>query len=886
MVKITEFGKREEEEEEEEEEEGGGRRERMVYSGSSSESESEDAGTATSSEEEEEEREVWRGSSMETAMEEVAPTTMKASLKGGGGGGGGGGDGGQSKNWLVILDDVAIAPRWYERFKVRLGRGIIEDFQNRREWYVDDWRIGKVNKTKTGGDSGTGVGMTTETAVASGNSQTTDRPGLVKLLAPSTYIFLASFVPALAFGQQLSDKTSGKLGVVQVLASTCIAGFIQSVFGGQPLMIVGVAEPIVLIYGYMYKFAKKQDNLPFLPWASIVLIYTGILQMIIASINLCDAVHRITRFSGEIFGLLIAGLFLQQAITGLVQEFDDVENPSYAWRSVNGLWSLFLAFGLLYTALMLTAARGWRFFNSGIRRVLSDYGAALMVVVWTGVSYIPDGFPKNIPRRVVAPDLWDENNNGNWSILTKLNEVPAAHWASALVPAIIIVVLFYFDHNVSAQLASSGDMGVKKPKAFHYDFLIAGITNLLMGLLGLPPTNGVLPQSPMHTRALIYKVKANKKRKDSMLKMLKKTASSIRRAVSFKNVPVAVESTDGGSKSSHTKASHSGDDQGVSATDERVTFDVAETRVSNFAQSMFIFVTMFLTAAIRCIPRSVLWGYFAYMSIESLPGNQLWDRCLLMVTDPRRYGAGGGAGHENTQHLFIRTVKFKTIILFTLLQLALLGGLWGITQAGIFGVTFPLFIMSLVPLRDYVIPKIFMEADLEELDSPEAVDEVAADVPHEDPPSMLATAAATGSTTVADPPATWASPGDEEAGGRGHKLSSPADDSSSSDASDEDEENYRGGVDHYYTTGEFTGRAGHQLTKVATRRTAERRARRHEEALQTAHALQAAAAAATATSPSAADIPTLRRRRHRPPPPSPSHHPSHVTYDDESPPIV
>ena len=59
---------------------------------------------------------------------------------------------------------------------------------------------------------------------------------------------------------------------------------------------------------------------------------------------------------------------------------------------------------------------------------------------------------------MVAPDLWDENNNGNWSILSKLGEVPGKHWASALVPAIIIVVLFYFDHNVSAQLASSGDM--------------------------------------------------------------------------------------------------------------------------------------------------------------------------------------------------------------------------------------------------------------------------------------------------------------------------------------------------------------------------------------------------------------------------------------------
>lgn len=88
----------------------------------------------------------------------------------------------------------------------------------------------------------------------------------------------------------------------------------------------------------MYKFAKGEDDLPFLPWCSIVLMYTGVLQMVIAAVNWCDAVHRITRFSGEIFGLLIAGLFLQQAIMGLVQEFDQVDYPVYSWRVVNGTY--------------------------------------------------------------------------------------------------------------------------------------------------------------------------------------------------------------------------------------------------------------------------------------------------------------------------------------------------------------------------------------------------------------------------------------------------------------------------------------------------------------------------------------------------------------------
>jgi len=56
--------------------------------------------------------------------------------------------------------------------------------------------------------------------------------------------------------------------------------------------------------------------------------------------------------------------------------------------------------------------------------------------------------------------------------------------------------------DVSAQLAQTADFALKKPPAYHYDFMLQGINTLMMGLLGLPPTNGVLPQAPMHTRSL------------------------------------------------------------------------------------------------------------------------------------------------------------------------------------------------------------------------------------------------------------------------------------------------------------------------------------------------------------------------------------------------
>lgn len=47
----------------------------------------------------------------------------------------------------------------------------------------------------------------------------------------------------------------------QIVTACAISGALQSLVGGQPLMIVGVAEPIVLVYAYMYvSYGSCADN--------------------------------------------------------------------------------------------------------------------------------------------------------------------------------------------------------------------------------------------------------------------------------------------------------------------------------------------------------------------------------------------------------------------------------------------------------------------------------------------------------------------------------------------------------------------------------------------------------------------------------------------------
>lgn len=64
---------------------------------------------------------------------------------------------------------------------------------------------------------------------------------------------------------------------------------------------------------------------------------------------------------------------------------------------------------------------------------------------------------------------------------------------------------------------------------------------------------------------------------------------------------------------------------------------VNEQRVSNLLQSLLVGLSLCVIPVLKLIPTSVLWGYFAYMAIDSLPGNQFWERMLFLFITPSRH---------------------------------------------------------------------------------------------------------------------------------------------------------------------------------------------------------------------------------------------------------
>lgn len=72
--------------------------------------------------------------------------------------------------------------------------------------------------------------------------------------------------------------------------------------------------------------------------------------------------------------------------------------------------------------------------------------------------------------------------------------------------------------------------------------------------------------------------------------------------------------------------------------DDLLPIEVKEQRLSNLLQASMVVGCVAAMPLLKKIPTSVLWGYFAFMAIESLPGNQFWERILLLFTAPsRRY---------------------------------------------------------------------------------------------------------------------------------------------------------------------------------------------------------------------------------------------------------
>eukprot|EP00919_Chromeraceae_sp_WS-2016_P008826 GHVR01020707.1.p1 GENE.GHVR01020707.1~~GHVR01020707.1.p1 ORF type:complete len:682 (+),score=175.76 GHVR01020707.1:24-2069(+) len=463
----------------------------------------------------------------------------------------------------------------------------------------------------------------------------------IKVIGSVIFMFFTSIAPAMSFASLLQDSTNKHIGPIEVLLSTAITGIIFSLIGGQPLIILGVTGPVSIFSITIYTLTKAM-NINFVPFYAWSQLWSGIMHIIVSLFNWCDLIRWVTRYSCETFGVLIAIIYLYTGIKGVVGYFPSTPDGGV----MEGAYlQLILAIGVALVATVLSRARMWSIFNVFVRALISEYAPSVSMLLFVGISFIGFAPNANIPRLPV-PESFGPTDPNRTSFIVDLLDIPVWGIFVAIIPGLVLTVLFFFDHNVSSLMTQSPEYNLKKGTTFHWDFLVVGVCVCITGVLGIPPTNGLIPQAPLHTKSL---------------------CRFIQTEINGKMI-------------------------------ESVKY-CAENRISNMLQSILIglFSIPPFVAVLGYIPVSTLHGLFIFMGIASFNGNQFYERLTMCVTQPSL---------RHSDHLYIKIVPFIQILLFTLLQLLVTIIIFGITLTPA-AMVFPILIAVLIPYRQIILPRIF-----------------------------------------------------------------------------------------------------------------------------------------------------------------------------------
>ncbi|MCJ1468604.1 hypothetical protein MMC07_007233 [Pseudocyphellaria aurata] len=508
--------------------------------------------------------------------------------------------------------------RWWN---MRLFRGMIDDARRRAPFYWSDWRDAWD----------------------------------YRVVPATVYMYFANILPALAFSLDMFAKTDMSFGVNEVLLSSVLGSVLFSIFACQPLVIVGVTGPITVFNYTVYEIMTPRGTnyFAFMCWVGL---WSLVMHWALAFTNACDALTYVTRFSCDIFGFYVASLYLQKGIQVLTRQWG-------AAGETSAYLSIVIALLVLMTGYLCGLIGNSKLFQHYVRKFLDDYGTPLTLIFFTGFVHIGHMRGVELPTLPTSKAFFPTQDRG-WFI--HFWDIDVVDVFIAMPFAILLTILFYFDHNVSSLIAQGTEFPLRKPAGFHWDIFLLGLTTGIAGLLGLPFPNGLIPQAPFHTSSLCVS----------------------------RQVPDQSESGDGKGRT-------------------RVEVDhVVEQRASNLAQGLLTLGTMSgpLLVVLHLIPQGVLAGLFFIMGVQALEGNGLTLKLLYLCRDRAFIPASEPLS---------RIQRKQAIWFFVALELIGFGATFAISQT-VAAIGFPIIILLLIPVRAFLLPKYLTSEELSILDAPTA----------------------------------------------------------------------------------------------------------------------------------------------------------------------
>ncbi|KAL2757821.1 hypothetical protein ACRALDRAFT_1079902 [Sodiomyces alcalophilus JCM 7366] len=491
------------------------------------------------------------------------------------------------------------------------------------------------------------------------------------VVASTVYVFFTNLLPGITFAGDLYALTGESWGTIEVVFSTGLCGVIFALFSAQPLTILGVTGPFTVLAENMYALCENSFGVPFLPVMAWSLIHAGWMHYLLAIFNAHDwTMQYVTDFAADIFSLLNSVIYFHKAVRELQRTKTVVSFAAF-------LYAIIGASGTCLLAIFLSTANHWKpLFHRYVRMGLAEYAAAISIVFFIGMPYIGDLRTLDHSLLTVQKDVRPSSPDRH-RFFVEFWKIPVEWVFISIIPGFIITVLFYFDHEISSIICTAKRYGVRKPGGYAWDIVLLGTTTILCGILGIPPANGLLPQAPLHSESLMHAV-----------------------------VEDDPEGEHGpGQGEGKGQGGGQGREQEPGEPPRKPVMRVYEQRYSHLLQAIgiLVFVTPPFQHLLGLTPTSVLAGLFMFMGYQSLSVNPVLARIWHLLTP-----------YADLPPL-PRGATWLGVHTYTITQLVLTGVVFGVTLT-VAAPGFPIIIIVLVPVRLFVMNRIWSRETLRHVD--------------------------------------------------------------------------------------------------------------------------------------------------------------------------
>ena len=573
-----------------------------------------------------------------------------------------------------------------------------------------------------------------------------------KTLSSALFMFFATFTSTVSLGVKISKDTNNRIGVPEYVMMNSIAGMAHALFGCQPMLVLRPTGPITAIITKLSQIADALylDFWQFLAWTGFFISFFMIVVAAFEISRFIKLLTRFTHeifaffvcsiyiYDGASSVIKRFNVANDMDIAALEHECKDGNTVMMASFS-RSLFAAIIAIGTLGISLFLHSARRWSSFCRCFRVFLADYAVTVAIICMSlfsiafpnehglvdyievppsfeptcrikyngtnGVPVINAGTPLcesgdastgNISA-ILAANVWWRVSSSNSSSLGAPRPWLARLWddgTPALLPlyaalcALVIVLFFYMDQNISSLLTQLKSRKLERGSYYHSSFFLLGIFNAIGPLFGLPFVTGSLPHSPQFVKAVTNY--------DEFI---------VEEEVVSKHPSKKHSSTD--SAAIENAADTSESSKRVNIRKLHRISAVFENRVAPFLMYFLIGLTLLVPQIIEVIPEGCVDGLLMFVGIAGLFDCELWYRLQLLYHLPSDYP-------RNAKYTNVPPCRMHS---WTFLQIVCLAAAWAVFINPTFGLAVSFVIIALIPFRIYLVPKCFGKDELESLDS-------------------------------------------------------------------------------------------------------------------------------------------------------------------------